>query len=403
MKKWLFGVLGLVVVMGVSVVNAQTTSNPAIDWIIGLITEEWFLEELHRFHATPEQVAEWRAAAEQGDADAQAKLGSAYATGKGVDKDHREAVRWLRAAAEQGHARAQLILGSAYANGNGVTEDQREAVRWFRAAAEQGHAEAQYKLGDAYTNGEGVAKDYSEGARWYRAAAEQGHAEAQYELAWAYVIDNGVTDTEDNREAVRWFRAAAEQGHMLAQDLLRTLKNLRRSNEWFGEVLHRFHATPEQVAEWHAAAEQGDADAQYKLGSAYATGKGVAKDNHEAVRWFRAAAEQGHADAQFIEAVRWYRVAAADQEHVRRDLFWAVRDTRIPVTGWLRTVAGWLRAAAEQGHAEAQFILGNAYAPYSLVSAKDHREAVRWFRAAAEQGHAEARLWLRGLENLPPE
>ena len=47
------------------------------------------------------------------------------------------------------------------------------------------------------------------------------------------------------------------------------------------------------------AADQGDAEAQNNLGLRYANGKGVLKDDAEAVRWYRLAAEQGQADAQY--------------------------------------------------------------------------------------------------------
>ena len=54
------------------------------------------------------------------------------------------------------------------------------------------------------------------------------------------------------------------------------------------------------VAHWHhRAAEQGDADAQNKLGDMYYDGEGVARDYAEARRWYRKAAEQGFADAQY--------------------------------------------------------------------------------------------------------
>ena len=46
------------------------------------------------------------------------------------------------------------------------------------------------------------------------------------------------------------------------------------------------------------AAEQGDADAQYNLGTMFATGQGLPQNNAEAARWYRLAAEQGDANAQ---------------------------------------------------------------------------------------------------------
>ena len=47
-------------------------------------------------------------------------------------------------------------------------------------------------------------------------------------------------------------------------------------------------------------AEQGNAEAQYKLGICYFLGRGVEKDPAKAVRWFKKAAEQGHANAQLL-------------------------------------------------------------------------------------------------------
>ncbi len=41
--------------------------------------------------------------------------------------------------------------------------------------------------------------------------------------------------------------------------------------------------------------EQGDAYAQFLLGVIYEIGRGVTKDESEAVKWYRKAAEQGDA------------------------------------------------------------------------------------------------------------
>ena len=52
-------------------------------------------------------------------------------------------------------------------------------------------------------------------------------------------------------------------------------------------------------------ADQGDADAQYNLGTMYNSGKGVTKDSIEANKWFRKAAQHGNAKAQYIVG-NWY-------------------------------------------------------------------------------------------------
>ena len=49
----------------------------------------------------------------------------------------------IRQAAEQGDVEAQVKLGAAYHNGEGVEQDFAEAVKWFRLAAAQGNAQAQ--------------------------------------------------------------------------------------------------------------------------------------------------------------------------------------------------------------------------------------------------------------------
>ncbi len=70
-------------------------------------------------------------AAEQGDANAQFKLGHLYSIGKGVPKSASEAIKWYRKAAGQGHARAQYNLGAAYVNGAGVRSNKKTAIDWF--------------------------------------------------------------------------------------------------------------------------------------------------------------------------------------------------------------------------------------------------------------------------------
>jgi len=126
----------------------------------------------------------------------------------------------------------------------------------------------------------------------------------------------------------------------------------------------------EEALKWYRkAAEQGHADAQFKLGVCYSNGYNVAKDYKEAAKWFRKAAEQGQADAQDALGVYYlfgYGVAKDYKE-----------------------AAKWFRKAAEQGNANAQYNLGDCYSNgYGI--AKDYKEAVKWLRKAAEQGNERA-------------
>jgi len=53
------------------------------------------------------------------------------------------------------------------------------------------------------------------------------------------------------------------------------------------------------VAIWREAAARGNPEAAYRLGVAYRSGLGVAKDNEEATKWFKLGAEGGDPGAQF--------------------------------------------------------------------------------------------------------
>jgi TPR repeat protein len=70
-----------------------------------------------------------------------------------VRSSYAEALYWYRAAADQGDASAQDKLGFLYGSGLGVPQNYVEAARWYRLAADQGDAGAQGLLGWMYHRG----------------------------------------------------------------------------------------------------------------------------------------------------------------------------------------------------------------------------------------------------------
>src|SRR4029453_4247327 len=86
------------------------------------------------------------------------------------------------------------------------------------------------------------------------------------------------------------------------------------------------------LPEIRAGADKGDAKAQYELGRAFFSGAlGVAKDEAEAVKWFRKAAEQNVADAQFSLGVCYANgrgVTKDDAESVKW-LTWKISFPRV--------------------------------------------------------------------------
>jgi uncharacterized protein len=132
-----------------------------------------------------------RPLSDQGNADAQLRLGVLHFVGQGVPQDFAEALKSFQKAADQGNAQAENGLGVMYENGQGVSQDYAAALRWFQKAADQGAHTAQFNLGLMYTIGRGVLQDYAAAMSWYRKAADQGDAEAQFNLGVIYANGNG--------------------------------------------------------------------------------------------------------------------------------------------------------------------------------------------------------------------
>lgn len=347
------------------------------------------------------QFAELKARADKGDAHAQAAVGDAYTNGEGVAKSHAEAAKWYRLAADQNVAEAQFNLGNCYLEGHGVPKNQAEAVKWYRRAADQNLGEAQLNLGSCYFVGKGTKQDYAEGVKWFRKAAEQNISEAQNNLGAAYLEGQGVP--KDQVEAYAWFNLAAmtdkdaakardalakklspqdlakartrtqELMQSAASDRERTERNARDEAERRARLAAMaknpglFVAPAQKNAalrqELRPMAEQGAAKAQWQLGNAYSFAAPVeAKDDREAIRWFRKAAEQNYGPAQ--ESLAWFYERGSGVERSEAEAM------------------KWRRKAAEQNSTGAQWSLGFCYRDGKGVE-KDPVEAYAWFDLAA--------------------
>ena len=91
---------------------------------------------------------------------------------------------------------------------NGQGNDDAGVLNKYRKAAEQGNPEAQYNLAYCYIDGTGTEKNFTEGIKWLRRAAEQGHYYSQYFLGRHY--SRGDVVTQNWSEAAKWFLKAAE-------------------------------------------------------------------------------------------------------------------------------------------------------------------------------------------------
>jgi len=128
-------------------------------------------------------LAVFKKLADQGNPEAQLKLGLMYHYGLGTKENDALAFGLIRKSAEQANADAQFQLANMYLYGFGVpkkeTDPDLQAVQWYFKAALQGHADAQYNLGLMFLAGKGVQQSHEEGVKWITRAAEQGHPGAQ--------------------------------------------------------------------------------------------------------------------------------------------------------------------------------------------------------------------------------
>ena len=225
--------------------------------------------------------------------------------------------------------------------------------------------QAQYYLADAYSSGlfnKGVKED-EKAFPLFVAASKHGHAEAGYRAALCYEFGWGCR--KDPLKAVQFFRHAASKSHPGAMTRL-GIACLR-------EDLGLRDSYREGVKWLKRAAEIADEQypsAPYELGILHETGYGdsVLPDPSYSAQLFTQAAELGHADAN-------YRMGDA-YEHGRLN---CPRDPALSVHFYT--------GAAQRGHAMAMMALCAWYlVGAEMVMEKNEAEAYAWAAKASEQG-----------------
>jgi uncharacterized protein len=231
-----------------------------------------------------------RAAAAQGDPQAQYYLAKCYLSGDEFSRDNVTAAKYMLQSANQGYAPAEAGMGSLYARGLGVTQDFSEALQWYRKAAAQGDALAEYCIGYAYSQGEGVPKDFHQAITWWQQSAEQGQVYAENALGQFYFHGEHYNDTNINYTlAAKWLLEAAQKDYVPSMNNLGYLyqMGLGVKRDW-----------PQAIQWYRRAAEHGDAMAQANLGMMYESGDSVPIDKVEAYKWFLLSAEQGNVEGR---------------------------------------------------------------------------------------------------------
>ena len=125
-------------------------------------------------------------------------------------EDYSKALKLLKPLAEQGEAQAQIKLGWMYLQSKGVSEDFKEAFKWFHKAAERGHADGQMALRGMYNEGQGVEKNFVEGYKWGCLSANQYWNDGNWPLwligSFTNMLQGFSLSDEQKKEADEWVK-----------------------------------------------------------------------------------------------------------------------------------------------------------------------------------------------------
>jgi len=119
--------------------------------------------------------------AEQGNPEAQYKVGEMYETGKGVQRNAETALTWFEKAAAQDHKKAVYKLLYLDIKKNGLNSHSKTQLGVLRQESASGNPDAQYYLGKMYATGVGVPKSLNNALTWLNKATFNGVSEAEHE------------------------------------------------------------------------------------------------------------------------------------------------------------------------------------------------------------------------------
>lgn len=326
-----------------------------------------------------------------------------------------QALAFLHEAVNMGHADALFEMGLYLAEGRMSQIGKVEARDYFRRAAEQGHSEAAFHYAETIRWGLGAPRDAREAHGWYLRSAQAGFAPAMEWLAAAFETGEGVEP--EAAQAADW--KARRERLEVAPGLRRSALGQIRSEE--RELGHRWKR--ELKSAWQDFFEALAASSifpylalaggllVFALFALYAYAWGLtmlatpvwapvfailgvvlvgmgwlAISTRRRMRYSRRgrrqdqAARSGDAEACFRLGMDFLRGTP--------------ERPRDPVTA-----KRWLRQAAEGGHVEAMFQLGDLLS-WTIAGPKEPLGAEKWITRAAEAGHAAARARLERMH--PP-
>ena len=126
--------------------------------------------------------------------------------GEGVPKDSNKMIELWQKAAANGNAWAQAELGTVYAKGDLVEQNYEKAVALWELAVKQHHTVAEYQLGVVLRDGMGVERNPKRAINLFETSAEYLPI-AAFNVAMMIYHGNGVK--KDLELSYAWLKYAA--------------------------------------------------------------------------------------------------------------------------------------------------------------------------------------------------
>lgn len=197
-------------------------------------------------------------------------LGAMLYYGQGGPADYASAAARFQAAVALGHLPSMLMLGEMYYKGQGVEKDAEKATALWHRAEEGGDRNAAYRL---YIYGAESGAEPAANRRWLARAADAGVTAAQVTLGNLLVAS---LSSGEKSSGIRYLEAAAKTGNVQAKMSL-------------AQALYADSSYERALALFRDAASRGNAHAQFMLGTMYAAGQGVPRDDQESYSWLSVA------------------------------------------------------------------------------------------------------------------
>ena len=176
--------------------------------------------------------------------------------------------------AEQGNAAGQYEYGLDFFYGLGIRRNRKIAMEWIEKAVAQGLPAAQWFLSYCYREGKGYRQDDEQAFIWLKTAAANGYAMAQVELGIHY--EDGDNIEQDYDKAVFWYKKAAEHDGANGRDGLFHVaccmlngRGMEKNEE-------------QAVAIFKQLARQKHTHALWMLGQCYLKGQGIKQNKQKA-------------------------------------------------------------------------------------------------------------------------